>query len=187
MLMNVKFALAACLLLSVPGEQGKQGQQGGGEPPRAKQARPPQQPVNAPTLRPVQDPPRTSVERRDLLQRFAPASPLEGYYRLRSFTASGGTPVPANGYLAIGRRHLSIQMFSPRAGGPPAIRSAFRSYRATEGRLVMTTLLGLSNDDHGDVLIDQAGTMMTIDYKLIGTRLRLEVGAGRILEFERIE
>ena len=177
--MNAKLALAACLLLSVPGEQGQPGQQGHGQPPKP--------PANAPALRPVQDPPRTPVERRDLLQRFAPVSPLGGYYSLRSFVGPGGTPVAANGYLAIGRKHLSLHMFSPRASGPPAIQSAFRSYRTSGGRLVMTTLLGLTNDAGGDVLIEKTGTTRAIGYRLIGTRLRLEVGEGRILEFERVE
>lgn len=147
----------------------------------------PQPPPGAEPLPPVPDPPRTAVERRDLLQRFTAPSPLEGYYALRVFTNGISAVAGATGYLAMGRRFLSLHLQAPRAGGPPAIQSGFREYRVEGNQLVMTTLLGMQNQRDGDIVLERRGALKSVAFVLTGTRLRLDLGNGRVLEFERIE
>jgi hypothetical protein len=182
--MKGKIVLLACLAAATPGVQDPPERAGAGSP--AKEALP-QPPAGAPALPPVRDLPRTAVERRDLLQRFAPESPLEGFYRLVSFGVADSAPVGSAGYLAIGRAHLSVHLLAPSSDGPPVMQSAFRSYRVSEGRLFMTTLLGVRSDEDGELVVDPLGAVRVVPYTLLGTLLRLDLGANRVLEFQRIE
>ncbi len=146
----------------------------------------PQPPAGATPLPPVRDAPRTAVEREDLLQEFAPRHPIEGTYALRAFV-DGAVVAAARGYLMIGRRHVSIHLHSDRGDAPPAVQSAFRSYELDDDRLVMTSLLGLRNELDGDIVLERAGAMRSARYRLMGSKLSLQLGGGRALEFDRIE
>lgn len=173
--MHFRLAVAFVALLAAPGVQGVP------EVPPS----PPQGPTRA--LPPVEEPPRTAVERRDLLQQFSAASPIEGFYELRAFHAPGLAPVPTKGYLAVGRQYVSIHLLSPVARGRPVFQSAFRRYRIAGDTLHMTALLGFGNDEEDGVAIEEPGAMRSARWSIIGTRLRLALDGGRSLEFERIE
>ena len=60
------------------------GFQGQNQDPESRRPRPPKGATSRP-LPPVQEPMRTRVERRDLLQKFKGPSPLAGFYRSASF------------------------------------------------------------------------------------------------------
>lgn len=148
--------------------------------------KPPQDPEKQRPLPPIEPPPFTAVERRDLLQEFGGPAPLAGVYRLASFRTGGGGLIPATGFLVVGRQYLSIQMLGLRVGNP-ALQSGFRKYRIQGDQLVMTTMIGFGNDGRGKMAVEQAGLVATRRFSLIGTRLTLYVEQGRTMTFDRIE
>lgn len=150
--------------------------------------RPPAPPPDAAPLVPVQQAPRTAVERKDLLQRFDEPSPLEGFYHLVEFDLdASGSPSPAEGYLAVGRDYLSIHLIAPQPGKPPAFQSAFRRYRISGETLVTTSMLGVRNEPSGKVLVEGKGLSAVRRFELVGTRLTLFGDDDRKMVFERIE
>lgn len=174
--MTLKLLLAAGVVLVVAAPQ---------EPER-KGARP-KPPENARVLPPVQEPYRAAVERKDLLQQFGEPSPLEGHYRLVTMSSAGAPRIPAQGYLVVGRRHLSIHLQARAGSGEAALQSAYRTYRIEERRIHMTSLAGFRTKADGIIAIEQPGTMLSHGFSLIGTRLTLHLKGSRVLEFERIE
>jgi len=147
---------------------------------------PPRDPAVDTRLPPVQQPEFTAIERRDLLQEFGGPAPLAGFYRLFSYRDGSGGPIPATGFLVIGRRHLSIQLLGLRTGNP-ALQSGFRTYRVDGDQLVMTTMIGFGNNSEGKMAVERAGLSSRHRFRLIGTRLTMFMPFGRTLEFDRIE
>lgn len=171
--MSLKLVIAAALILVAAVVQDPE-----------KRPRPPE---GAAPLSPVQEPFRASVERKDLLQRFTTPSPLEGHYRLLTYTRPGAPAVPTSGYLVVGRRHLSIHLQGQGPTRLPALQSAYRSYRIVDNRLYTTSLIGYRTDADGVVRIEKAGMTQSHGFRLIGTKLTLRLEGDRVLEFERIE
>ena len=149
----------------------------------------PPQDKTTPPLPPVLDPARSPIERHDLLQRFTAPHPIEGFYRLRHMVVAGGATVPGSrGYLVVGQRHLSIQLYAPGAEPELAnITAAFRSFEVVGETLEMTSLLGHRNKDNGDIGFEQLGTSTQLEFLLAGAILRLHLAQDEYLEFERIE
>lgn len=148
----------------------------------------PKPPADAAPLPPVQEPFRTSVERRDLMQEFGRASPIEGFYRLRGASRTGQPPQRVEGYLWIGRRHLMLQL-SGDTGNPklPALQAGVRGYRISGNTLTMSVLLGLRNDASGEIYLEAAGTSSERRFELSGPVLRIFEDERSHLEFERVE
>jgi hypothetical protein len=154
--------------------------------PESKPSAPP--PSQGKPLPPVPDPPRTPIERRDLLQRFTEPSPLEGFYRLVGLTQPGVVGGEAQGYLVIGRKHLSIHLEVLGIDGDESHQSAFRSYRTSGPQLLMSTLCGFSaGPGRRSVLVDSPGIALACTYSLLGTALTLELDDRTVLKFERLE
>ena len=147
----------------------------------------PKPPENAPPLPPVQEPFRTEVERRDLLQQFGAKSPIEGFYELVAASRPDMPAVLATGYLSIGRRHLSFHLEAETPDGDPVRQSAFRSYRLVGSRLHMTSLTGFRLDPDGTTRIEPSGVAVQAEYLLLGTKLQLDLIDGSRLEFQRLE
>ena len=102
---------------------------------------------------------------------------------------AGGATVPGSrGYLVVGQRHLSIQLYAPGAEPELAnITAAFRSFEVVGETLEMTSLLGHRNKDNGDIGFEQLGTSTQLEFLLAGAILRLHLAQDEYLEFERIE
>ena len=150
---------------------------------------PPPPPADANPLPPVAEPLRTPVERRDLIQRFTPPSPLEGFWSLRRISRPGAIePQKAVGYLAIGSRHLMLQLQidgpSPRV---PILQSGTRRYTVQGDALVTTSLVGLANEPNGDILLEQPGLTEMRRFTLLGSVLRILHEDGGHMEFVRVE
>ena len=140
-------------------------------------------------LPPVDDPPRTQVERKDLMQQFTPPNPIEGCYELREVVRPG---IPragrARGYLWIGRRHMSLHVQGDGdVPGLPHLQSSFRSYRVVGAKLQMNVLIGHRNDSDGDVLVERPGLVEERNFLLIGPVLRIYQGPDAWHEYVRIE
>ena len=151
--------------------------------------KPPQAPPGAPPLPVIQDPMLTPQERTDLWQRFVPASPIAGMYRLRMAMRDGRQIVDGmKGYLTVGERHLSLHLVdenvNPRR---PMLQSSFREYRLVGSRLQMTSLVGMRTKADGDVVLDGAGLVELRDVLVLGNTLRVLQSANDYLDFERIE
>jgi len=182
-ILAVSAAFLSLTALSQP--QGKQGAQG-------KVARPA---VPAPAsgqdkpLPPVLDVARSAVERRDLLQRFKPRHPVEGFYRLSGMVGPDGHQVKGSrGYLFIGRRHMTLQLFAPSATpGQANIQSAVRTFRIVGNQLITSAVLGHRNLPNGDIALTKAGQIVEHRYELVGASLRLYRSAREYLEFQRVE
>lgn len=163
------------------------GFQGENQDPESRRPRPPKGATSRP-LPLVQEPMRTPVERRDLLQKFKGPSPLAGFYRLVGVHGPAG---PAKGrhigYLAIGRDHLSLHL---QGSGPrrrePVIQSGFRRYRLGDGKIYMSTLVG-HRVRAGEVLVEEYNLQEVRHYRLMGTTLKVYQSAKEYLEFVRIE
>jgi hypothetical protein len=139
-------------------------------------------------LPPVQEPPRTAGERRDLLQKFKGPSPLAGFYRLVGVHGPTG---PAKGrhvgYLAIGRDYISVHLQGRGLRrGEPIIQSGFRRYRLAGDKIHMSSLVGHRVRD-GKVLVEEHNLQAVRRYLLTGTTLRIYQGAREYLDFVRIE
>ncbi|MCB9888096.1 MAG: hypothetical protein H6836_00880 [Planctomycetes bacterium] len=139
-------------------------------------------------LPPVLDPPRSAVERRDLLQRFKPRNPIEGFYRVRSMTDGSGGPVAgARGYLVVGRDHLSMHLMAPTSDPKRAVlQSVVRRYRILGDKLVMSSLVGHRSLRNGDIALEKPGTVIERRFQLVGAVLRLFRGNGHV-DLVRIE
>jgi hypothetical protein len=148
----------------------------------------PAPPADAAPLAPVQEPFRTKVERDDLIQRFAPPSVLEGFYKLRRLERPGLPQTAAEGYLWIGRRHLMLQL-SGQTGDPdlPALQSGVRRYQIAGDVLAMSVVLGFRNDIDGNIRLEPAGTTIRHRFTLLGPILRVHREGEAFLEFERVE
>ena len=159
-----------------------------GQDPESRRPRPPQGAASRP-LRPVQEPMRTAVERRDLLQKFKGPSPLEGFYRLVSVHGPRGKAKGRYvGYLAIGRSHMSLQIRGPgETPRIPAIQASFRRYRLRGDRIYMNNLLGHRNLPDGNVELERTGHKDVRRYQLLGTTLRIYQSDTRYMEFLRVE
>ncbi len=163
------------------------GFQGQNQDPESRRPRPPKGATSRP-LPPVQEPMRTRVERRDLLQKFKGPSPLAGFYRLVGVHGPSG---PAKGrhigYLAIGRDHLSLHLQGRGLRRrEPVIQSGFRRYRLDDGKIHMSSLVGHHVRD-GKVLVEEYNLQEVRRYQLTGTTLRVYQSAREYLEFVRIE
>ena len=107
-----------------PQGKGAQGKEQGKGAPRKKQPRkqslekadvpqPPQGKQDEP-LPAILEPARGPAERRDLVQKFRARHRLEGIYRLRKMIVKGGSVIKgARGYLFMGHRHMSMQLYAP--------------------------------------------------------------------------
>ena len=139
-------------------------------------------------LPPVQEPVRTLVERRDLLQKFKGPSPLAGFYRLVGRHGPTGRAKGRHlGYLAVGRDHLSLHLYGDgEKRREPVLQSGFRRYRLSGGKIFMSSLVGHRVRD-GKVLVEQVNHQEVRRYELLGTTLRIYQSAHQYLEFVRIE
>lgn len=147
----------------------------------------PRPPAERRALPPIEEPYRTEVERRDLLQRFDPPGGLAGFYRLVRYVRPGMPPAEAEGYLVVGRRHLSLHLYGS-TGDPrmPAIQTGFRRYDVSGDTLRMTTLVGLRNRPSGTIVLEPPGHTEVRRFKKLGTTLRIYHGRA-YYEFVRIE
>lgn len=148
----------------------------------------PRPPEKAQPLPPVQDPPYTPVERRDLLQRFGPASPLEGFYRLTAVQRVGADEERhVRGTLAAGRQYLALYLEVMDATGKVSLQTAVRRYRVDGTRLSMTSFMGFHQDPGEDPVLDPGGIGSECGFVMLGTTLRLQLADDTELEFVRID
>lgn len=149
----------------------------------------PSAPESRAKLAPVEEPYRTAIDRRDLIQQFDPPSPLEGIYELRSIVRPGQAQVSGTrGYLLIGRHYMSLHIRG-RGDTPqvPHLQATFRRYTILGDRLQMSTVIGHRNEPGGDILIEEEGLTEVRRYSLIGSILRIFQGPGSFMEFVRVE
>ena len=93
-------------------------------------------------LPPVEEPFRSRVERRDLLQRFGNQSPLLGLYQLRAIHRGNATVRTNNGYVWFGYRHMMLQLGVVSQGAESAfMQSSTRQYEVQGDLIVDTDLL----------------------------------------------
>jgi hypothetical protein len=143
-------------------------------------------PSSRPALPPIE---AAAIDRRDLIQRFTPPSPLAGFWELRLVVG----PEPAlaglfRGYLVIGDRHLSLHIIGPtHEQRVPFLQSGFRRYRIDGDRLVMTALMGISNKENGDVVIENTATEEVRTFERVGAVLRIRKASAEYMDFVRIE
>jgi hypothetical protein len=160
------------------------------EPVKTQEPRPPAAPAGAAPLPPVEVTWVEPVPRADLPLRFTQKDPIEGFWRLHRRSVDGQGADPGIGYLAIGRRHLMVQI---QAAGPnpdmPLLRSTTYSWRRVDDRdtVHLSVLVGHFNDTDGDVHVATAGTGESRRFVLLDASLRIERGHGDWLEFVRIE
>ncbi|MHC4514400.1 MAG: hypothetical protein ACYTGW_07460 [Planctomycetota bacterium] len=168
----------------------KQGQkQGQKQDPESRRQQPiPPKGATSRPLPPVQEPLRTKVERRDLLQKFKGPSPLAGFYRLVGVHGrSGPAKIKYRGYMAVGRDHLSLHLQGyGRRRREPVIQSGFRRYRLGGGKIYMSNLVGHHVRD-GKVLVEQVNRQEVRRYQVMGTTLRIYQSSKEYLEFVRME
>lgn len=181
--MNAKLIVAWCLVTAWTAAA----QDGRRESRAAPKAQRPRPPAERPALPPIEEPYRTEVERRDLLQRFDPPGGLAGFYELRRYVRPGMPPAEAKGYLVVGRRHLSLHLYGS-TGDPkrPAIQTGFRRYDVSGDSLRMTTLVGLRNRPSGTIVLEPPGHTEVRRFEKLGTTLRIYHGRA-YYEFVRIE
>jgi hypothetical protein len=164
--------------------------QGQNQDPESRRSTAPTPPKGAASrpLPPVQEPMRTRVERRDLLQKFKGPSPLAGFYRLVGVYGPTGPATGQHvGYLAVGRDHLSLHLQGQgHRRREPVIQSGFRRYHLADGKIYMNSLVGHHVRD-GKVLVEEYNLQTVRRYRLAGTTLRIYQSAGEYLEFVRIE
>ncbi|MBK8980638.1 MAG: hypothetical protein IPM29_32445 [Planctomycetes bacterium] len=145
-------------------------------------------PADARPLPPVPDLPLSAVDRRDLIQRFLPPTPVEGFWELRRMVVRGHDVEPVRGYAWFGQRHMTLDIVqgSP-TGGEPLVQAGVRRYRL-DGELLSTTAL-IGHDNHaGDELrFDAPGLVEQRRAVVAGPALRIERDEQTWLEFFRIE
>lgn len=140
-----------------------------------------------PLLPPVEEPFRSKVERRDLLQRFDEPSPLEGFYALRSMRQPDGAIVRATaGYAWFGRKHMMLHLsLTPDPKRPAFVQSSVRTYRIEGDVLTTTTLSG--HESSGRLAVEQPGRVEVRRFRQAGTVLRIYRGENSWMEFVRQE
>jgi len=182
----MKYLMIFLLCLVSAAAVGFQGQK---QDPESRRQRPvPPKGATSRPLPPVQEPLRTKVERRDLLQKFKGPSPLAGFYRLVGVHGpSGPAKIKHVGYLAVGRDHLSLHLQGyGRRRREPVIQSGFRRYRLGGGKIYMSSLVGHHVRD-GKVLVEQVNRQEVRRYQVMGTTLRIYQSSKEYLEFVRME
>src|SRR5262249_43351295 len=116
-------------------------------------------------------------------------SPLVGFWQLREI--SGMDPLTATqfrGYLAIGDRHLSLHLLGPQnTQGVPFFQTGFRRYRIDGNILITTVLVGASNKENGDVVIENQPFEEQRAFEFIGPVLRIRKSVHEHMDFVRIE
>jgi hypothetical protein len=140
-------------------------------------------------LPPIQEPFRTAVERRDLMQRFAEPSPLAGIWELTQMSRVGQAYVPnVKGWLFVGRRHLSIYL-SAQTDDPqvPHLQARVCSYRIAGHQLQLTVLGGHANDHRGDIVIEPLQGHFSRRFELAGAQLRVWQDDKAFIDFKRID
>ncbi len=170
---------------ALPDMQGKQSAQG----KQSKPALPAPPTGQDKPLPPVLDTARSAVERRDLLQQFKRRHPIEGFYRLSAMVGPDGSQVKGSrGYMFIGRRHMTLELFAPSATpGQVNIQSAVRTFRIVGKQLITSSVLGHRNMPNGDIALTKSGQIVEHRYELVGASLRLYRSAREYLEFRRVE
>ena len=174
--MGSKSVAIICLLLLLPDQ----------DPPKVSRPTPPE---SSSTLPPVEEPYRTPVDRRDLMQQFDAPNPLQGIYELREIVRPGQAQVTGTrGYLLMGRRFLSLHIRG-RGSTPsvPILQASFRRYSILDDRLQMSAIIGHRNEPGGDILVEEEGLTEVRRYSLTGAVLRIFQGPGSYMEFVRIE
>jgi hypothetical protein len=92
------------------------------------------------------------------------------------------------GYLAVGRRHLALQIVQAgEPGRPPMIQSGFRTYRIEDGKLVTSSLIGFDNMERGALRFEPLGLEEVRNLERTPTSLRVLQDPGSYMEFVRIE
>lgn len=153
---------------------------------KTERARPPE---DRKTLPPIQEPFRSAVERKDLLQRFVSPTPLEGLFKLERYHIPGrGDWIGSTGYLFFGRQHMHLYVQMPGAAGkPPSVQASVRRYSLRGQQLLMTSLAGHSGGGGGKLTMEKVGRTESRQVVLAGTLLRLTKADGSYMEFLRVE
>lgn len=154
-----------------------------------RKSRPAQAPEARQDLPPVQEPFRSAVERKDLLQRFTDASPLEGMFRLERYNLPGrGEMAGSSGYLFFGRQHMQLYLQLPQRGNAkPLVQASVRRYALRGQQLMMTSLEGHVVGSEGELSMENARSTESRRIDLAGTKLRLSKADGSFMEFTRVE
>ncbi len=149
----------------------------------------PKAPADAEPLPPILDPGVAPVMRADLLTAFAPPTGYEGFYRLVAVNLGGRVVREGlRGYLAVGRRHLALQIVQVGdPGAPPMIQSGFRTYRIEDGNLVTNSLIGFDNLQRNALRFEPLGFEEVRGLLRTPTSLRVVQDPGSYMEFVRIE
>ncbi len=149
----------------------------------------PKAPADAEPLPPILDPGVAPVMRADLLTAFAPPTGYEGFYRLVAVNLGGRVIRDGlRGYLAVGRRHLALQIVQVGdPGAPPMIQSGFRTYRIEDGNLVTNSLIGFDNLQRNALRFEPLGLEEVRSLERTPTSLRVVQDPGSYMEFVRIE
>lgn len=154
-----------------------------------KKVEPARPPEVRETLPPVQEPFRSAVERKDLLQRFTDPTPLEGLFQLERYHVPGrGDWLGSTGYLFFGRQHMHLYVQMPTgADKPPQMQASVRRYSLRGQQLLMTSLAGHKGGGGGKLKMERAGSTESRRVDLAGITLRLTKADGSYMEFVRIE
>lgn len=154
-----------------------------------EKARPPAPPAGTPPLPTVEEPFVSPVPRLDLLQRFTPRDPLEGFYELRDYVVDGHPHgAKTRGWLAIGRHMLLLQMLGEGAKpGVPLLRADVRHWQRQGEQMRTTVLAGHFNAYDGELKLLQGGSVETRRFEATMGRLRIWQDEGSYMEFVRIE
>lgn len=156
--------------------------------PQDKPKKLPTPPQGAKPLPPVLEPVRSPVERRDLLQKFHKRQPIEGIYQLKRMVLPGGRLVAGGrGYLFVGQRHLSMQLYAPKSKTDANLFCATRRYRINGDKLEMSGLLGHRNKPNGAITLEPKGYQVMHRFTLSGSVLRIYRARDEYLDFERVE
>ena len=149
----------------------------------------PKAPAEAAPLPPILDPGTVPVPRADLLTAFAPPTGYEGFYRLVAVNVGGRVIRDGlRGYLAVGRRHLALQIVQAgEAGRPPMIQSGVRTYGIEDGKLVTSSLIGFDNMERNALRFEPLGLEEVRGLERTPTALRVVQDPGSYMEFVRIE
>lgn len=140
-------------------------------------------------LTPVQEPFRSSVERKDLIQQFAAASPLEGLFKLERYSLPGrGELIGCSGYVFFGRQYMQLYLQVPQKGSAkPAVQASVRRYVLRGQQLMMTSLEGHAVGSEGQLSVERARSTESRQVDLAGTKLRLSKADGSFMELVRVE
>lgn len=182
-LATVAAVLAAVTVFAAFAPQGKESPQG------KEPARPAPPPAGAPMLPPIDEPFTAPVPRSDVLLRFDRPDGLEGFYQLRRRVVAGTASLdPGEGYLAVGRRHLLLQVSAPTdVPTLPLLRSNTWRWQRVDNKLQLTVLLGMFNDADGQLHLEQPGSVVVRDIEQLGDVLRIYQDQQSYLEFKRAE